>query len=41
MKLKVTVNSIPYEIEVEVEPTPNSTDDAAEQAQPPVDSAQE
>ena len=29
------------EIEVEVEPTPNSTDDAAEQAQPPVDSAQE
>ncbi|WP_288094811.1 DUF805 domain-containing protein [Pseudomonas sp.] len=29
------------EIEVEVEPTPNSTDDAAEQALPPVDSAQE
>lgn len=29
------------EIEVEVEPAPNSTDDAAEQAQPPVDSAQE
>ena len=29
------------EIEVEVEPTPNSSDDAAEQAQPPVDSAQE
>jgi uncharacterized membrane protein YhaH (DUF805 family) len=29
------------EIEVEVEPAPNSTDDAAEQALPPVDSAQE
>jgi uncharacterized membrane protein YhaH (DUF805 family) len=29
------------EIDVEVEPSPNSTDDAAEQAQPPVDSAQE
>lgn len=29
------------EIEVEVEPTPNSSDDAAEQVQPPVDSAQE
>lgn len=29
------------EIDIEVEPTPNSTDDAAEQALPPVDSAQE
>jgi hypothetical protein len=29
------------EIDIEVEPTPNSTNDAAEQAQPPVDSAQE
>ena len=29
------------EIEVEVEPLPNSTNDAAEEAQPPVDSAKE
>ncbi|MFY0730508.1 DUF805 domain-containing protein [Pseudomonas sp. NFX15] len=29
------------EIDVEVEPAPNSTDDAAEEAQPPVDSAKE
>jgi Tfp pilus assembly protein PilV len=29
------------EIDVEVEPTPISADDAAEEAQPPVDSAKE
>jgi hypothetical protein len=29
------------EIDVEVEPVPNSTDDAAEEARPPVDSAKE
>ncbi|POF40073.1 hypothetical protein B0D71_21595 [Pseudomonas laurylsulfativorans] len=32
---------IPDEIDVEVEPAPNSADDAAEEAQPPVDSAKE